>query len=222
VVAALAAAAAPARRRELIAEGSDLLFHLLVLLADRGVPPGDLAAELARRHFAAAPTEPGAAEPGLTALATTASAAPAASATPPPPPPAPRPAPPPRPPPAAPPPVPVPPPPPAAAGARRATPHVRELLADSLTPLAAYRRLAAEMPGCRFLFESVTGGERVSRFSFLGAGPSEVYRLYPDRLEVERDGRRTALPGSPLAALRAAAGAITAAPRPVPLPRGPA
>ena len=75
---------------------------------------------------------------------------------------------------------------------RRATPHIREFLADSLTPLAVYRRLA-EVSDVRFLFESVSGGEQVSRFSFLGAGPSEVYRLYPDRLEAERDNLRAAL-----------------------------
>ena len=65
---------------------------------------------------------------------------------------------------------------------RRAVPHVREFLADSLTPLAVYRRLAALSP-YRFLLESVAGGERVSRFSFLGAAPREIYRLYPDHLE---------------------------------------
>ena len=64
---------------------------------------------------------------------------------------------------------------------RRAVPHLREFLADSLTPLAVYRRLARASP-TRFLLESVTGGEQVSRFSFLGAGPRELYRLWPDRL----------------------------------------
>ncbi len=92
---------------------------------------------------------------------------------------------------------------------KKAVPHVRELLADELTPLGAYRRLAAVSP-VRFLLESVTGGERVSRFSFLGAGPREILRLYPDRLEVERDGLRTARPGPPLDALRAELGGIEA------------
>lgn len=86
--------------------------------------------------------------------------------------------------------------------AKRGVPHVRELLADELTPLGAYRRLAAVSP-VRFLLESVTGGERVSRFSFLGAGPREILRLYEDRLEVERDGRVLVRPGAPLDALRA-------------------
>ena len=102
---------------------------------------------------------------------------------------------------------------------RRATPHIREFLADSLTPLAVYRRLA-EVSDFRFLFESVSGGERVSRFSFLGAGPSEIYRLYPDRLEAERDGRTRRLPGEPVPALREVLGQIAAEPGPIPFTGG--
>jgi len=102
---------------------------------------------------------------------------------------------------------------------RRAVPHLREFLADSLTPLGVYRRLASVSP-VRFLFESVAGGERVSRFSFLGAGPAAIYRLYADRLEVERDGARRDLPGPPLAALRRVAGAIVAEPGPIPFTGG--
>jgi anthranilate synthase component I len=90
---------------------------------------------------------------------------------------------------------------------RRAIPHVREFLADSLTPLAVYRRLATISPH-RFLFESVSGGERVSRFSFLGAAPSEIYRLYADRLEVERRGSVERLPGEPLEALHQALSSV--------------
>ncbi|HEX4954178.1 MAG TPA: chorismate-binding protein [Thermoanaerobaculia bacterium] len=82
----------------------------------------------------------------------------------------------------------------------RVVPHRRELLADTLTPLAAYERLGRLSP-VRFLFESVTGGERVSRYSLLGAAPREIYRLFPDGLERERDGVRSRLPGPPLAAL---------------------
>jgi phosphoribosyl-AMP cyclohydrolase / phosphoribosyl-ATP pyrophosphohydrolase len=54
VIAALAAAARPERRAELVGEGSDLLFHLLVLLEASGVAPAELAAELLRRHQARA------------------------------------------------------------------------------------------------------------------------------------------------------------------------
>ena len=102
---------------------------------------------------------------------------------------------------------------------RRAVPHVREFLADSLTPLAVYRRLAALSP-YRFLLDSVAGGERVSRFSFLGAEPREIYRLYPDHLELERDGERRRLPGEPLAALHEAMHAIGSEHGPVPFTGG--
>jgi len=110
------------------------------------------------------------------------------------------------------------------AAPRRAVAHVREFLADSLTPLAVYRRLAPLSP-VRFLFESVTGGEQVSRFSFLGAAPRRLYRLHADRLEEEvtvgrEAGRRRRLPGPPLAALRRVLSSVAAAPGPVPFTGG--
>jgi len=78
---------------------------------------------------------------------------------------------------------------------------MREFLADSLTPLEVYRRLATLSP-TRFLFESVTGGDTVSRYSFMGAAPWGTYRLYQDHLELEQDGRRRRLEGPPLKTLR--------------------
>jgi anthranilate synthase component 1 len=60
---------------------------------------------------------------------------------------------------------------------------VREFLADTLAPLALYRRFAAPSGGA-FLFESVTGGEQVSRYSFLGVAPSRFLRVYADRVEL--------------------------------------
>ncbi len=102
---------------------------------------------------------------------------------------------------------------------RRAVVHVREFLADSLTPLAVYRRLE-ELSPVRFLLESVTGGEQVSRFSFLGAKPTELYRLYEDRLELERDGQRSDLDGEPLEALRQVLGSIESDRGPIPLTGG--
>lgn len=103
---------------------------------------------------------------------------------------------------------------------RQAVSHVREFLADGLTPPAAYRRLAKLSP-TRFLFESVTGGEQVSRFSFLGAAPREIYRLWPDRLEVERaDGSREDLPGEPLTALRHVMSWVKAERGPIPFTGG--
>lgn len=87
-------------------------------------------------------------------------------------------------------------------------------MGDGLTPVAAYRRLSPERP--RFLFESVTGGEQVSRYSFLGGRPSELYRVHADRLEIERDGAVEVLEGNPLARLRAVTGGYAAEPGEIP------
>ncbi|NDH93088.1 MAG: hypothetical protein EBZ13_00795 [Planctomycetia bacterium] len=48
-------------------------------------------------------------------------------------------------------------------------PVYRRIFADGLTPLSAFARIDAGSDGC--LFESVIGGEKVGRYSFLGAEP---------------------------------------------------
>src|ERR1700761_2448681 len=55
------------------------------------------------------------------------------------------------------------------AGDARFVPVYRQLVGDSLTPVSAFRRI--ERPGPSFLFESVVGGEKVGRYSFLGSEP---------------------------------------------------
>jgi len=50
------------------------------------------------------------------------------------------------------------------------------LTADLLTPVAAYLRLARDARYA-FLLESVEGGERLARYTFLGAHPAEVFRV---------------------------------------------
>lgn len=55
------------------------------------------------------------------------------------------------------------------AAAHRVVPVTRKVLADSETPLSAYRKLAAGRPGT-FLFESAENGRSWSRWSFVGAG----------------------------------------------------
>ena len=52
------------------------------------------------------------------------------------------------------------------AAAHRIVPVWREVVADTLTPVAAYLRAVGERPG--FLLESVEGGERWGRYSFVG------------------------------------------------------
>jgi anthranilate synthase component 1 len=48
-------------------------------------------------------------------------------------------------------------------------PVFRQLTGDGLTPVSAFRRIERAAPS--FLFESVIGGEKVGRFSFLGTEP---------------------------------------------------
>jgi anthranilate synthase component 1 len=48
-------------------------------------------------------------------------------------------------------------------------PVYRQLIGDGLTPVSAYGRIERSAPS--FLFESVIGGEKVGRFSFLGTEP---------------------------------------------------
>jgi anthranilate synthase component 1 len=80
-------------------------------------------------------------------------------------------------------------------------PVVRRLVADELTPVGALARVQAEPHA--FLFESVVGGERVARYSFLGFSPRE--RLVGDlkALTLHRaDGTSRVLPGDPYRAVR--------------------
>jgi anthranilate synthase component 1 len=59
-------------------------------------------------------------------------------------------------------------------------PVVRELPADLETPVSIYLKLAGHSPS--FLLESITGGEQVARYSFIGVNPSEAYVLQGGQL----------------------------------------
>ncbi|HEX7174409.1 MAG TPA: hypothetical protein VF240_03895, partial [Pyrinomonadaceae bacterium] len=66
-------------------------------------------------------------------------------------------------------------------------PVVRTVLADLQTPVGAYMLLAADAP-YSFLLESVEGGERIARYSFLGFNPEMVVRGRGADTFVERAG----------------------------------
>lgn len=96
----------------------------------------------------------------------------------------------------------------------RVVPVTRKVLADSETPLSAYRKLAANRPGT-FLLESAENGRSWSRWSFIGAGS-------PSALTV-RDGEAVWLGvtpqdapsgGDPLQALRATVELLATGPVP--------
>ena len=62
-------------------------------------------------------------------------------------------------------------------------PVVRSLPADLLTPVSVYLRLR-DSSSYTFLFESVEGGERLARYSFIGCSPWAVVRSWGDRVEI--------------------------------------
>ncbi len=63
-------------------------------------------------------------------------------------------------------------------------PVYREILADLETPVSAYMKLAE--PPYGFLLESVEGGERLARYSFIGSRPHAVATFHPDRAMLRR------------------------------------
>ena len=69
----------------------------------------------------------------------------------------------------------------------RFVPVFRQLTADTLTPVTAYQRLA-EGPWS-FLFESVIGGEKIGRYSFVGSQPFLSITSWDRRVQIrEADG----------------------------------
>lgn len=73
-------------------------------------------------------------------------------------------------------------------------PVVRSVLADLQTPVSAFMRVAGGASHA-FLLESVEGGERIARYSFIGAGPELVVRGRGETTYVERRGEVEELRG---------------------------
>src|SRR5947208_9667653 len=73
--------------------------------------------------------------------------------------------------------------------ARRGTfvPVCKEIVADLLTPVSAFLKVA-EHADYAFLLESVEGGEHVGRYSFLGKDPFLILRSREGLTTMERGG----------------------------------
>ena len=87
-----------------------------------------------------------------------------------------------------------------------------DIAGDLDTPVSAFMKLAAFEP--RFLLESVEGGERLGRYSFIGFGSGLEVRLDGNGLTV--GAQRQAAPASGSALLEALRAALRSAPRPDP------
>ena len=81
-------------------------------------------------------------------------------------------------------------------------PVVKEIVADLLTPVSAFLKVA-EHADYAFLLESVEGGEHVGRYSFLGKDPFLMLRRWASGVTVERPGETTTLDTAFAEALRA-------------------
>src|SRR5262245_1561479 len=67
-------------------------------------------------------------------------------------------------------------------------PVYRQLVGDTLTPVSAFCKI--QEGEWAFLFESVIGGERLGRYSFLGAGPFLRFQAWGSRVQIQRVASR--------------------------------
>ena len=73
-------------------------------------------------------------------------------------------------------------------------PVAKKIAADLRTPVSAFLNIAAEKPDS-FLLESIEGGEKVGRYTFLGARPYMVLHAQGDRVTLDRSGKKQHLEG---------------------------
>src|SRR5262245_35636387 len=67
-------------------------------------------------------------------------------------------------------------------------PVYRQLTGDSLTPVSAFCKV--QEGEWSFLFESVVGGERMGRYSFVGSGPFLKFEAFGSKVRVQEAGQR--------------------------------
>jgi len=79
-------------------------------------------------------------------------------------------------------------------------PVFRDILADTDTPVSAFMKI--NDGGDAFLLESVEGGEKWGRYSFLGASARKVIRSKGRTIEVVEDGSVARTEGDPLEAVK--------------------
>ncbi len=69
---------------------------------------------------------------------------------------------------------------------------IREVSTDLETPVSLYLKLRGD--GASFLLESVEGGERIARYSFIGIQPRAEYLLRNGRVEIKEAGEVRVIP----------------------------
>src|SRR4051812_41028754 len=66
-------------------------------------------------------------------------------------------------------------------------PVYRQLLEDHLTPVTAFEVLGRDDHA--FLLESVVGGERIARYSFIATSPTQIYQVSQGHAAILQRGR---------------------------------
>jgi anthranilate synthase component 1 len=89
------------------------------------------------------------------------------------------------------------------ARAHTLVPVCRRLVADLETPVSAFLRLAADQPEC-FLLESVEGGEKLGRYTFMGVRPARKLVARGGQITTWEGSRHTTQSGDIFAVLKAA------------------
>src|SRR5216684_5467290 len=62
-------------------------------------------------------------------------------------------------------------------------PVYRQLIGDTLTPVSAFCKI--QEGEWAFLFESVVGGERLGRYSFVGSGPFLRFQAWDRKVQID-------------------------------------
>jgi len=80
-------------------------------------------------------------------------------------------------------------------------PVYKTVTADLETPVSAFLKLAGQSRYA-FLLESVEGGEKIARYTYLGADPFLILRASGERIEITRGGKTTRKRGNIFEVLR--------------------
>lgn len=78
-------------------------------------------------------------------------------------------------------------------------PVFREIVADMETPVSAFKKIEGDYS---YLLESVEGGEKIGRYSFLGSNPILIVRSKGRNVEIISKGKTTRVSGDPLKELK--------------------
>src|SRR6201992_4023213 len=87
------------------------------------------------------------------------------------------------------------------AGSHTLVPVYRTLTADLETPVSAFLRLASDEPQS-FLLESVEGGEKVGRYTFIGIRPYRTVLARGNSITIKERGNTRSLQGDVFALLK--------------------